>query len=75
MDKIISRMRNKVVKDNFREINSKPLLNSHMRDLKEHISKVFTHDIFMMIKGLIEFQMQFVILKYYSYYHIPTVGQ
>lgn len=57
MDKIISRMRNRVVKDNFREINSKTLLNSHMRDLKEHISKVFTHVIFVMIKGQIEFQM------------------
>lgn len=35
MDKTISQMRNRVVEDNFRGINSKPLLDSHMRDLDE----------------------------------------
>jgi zinc finger SWIM domain-containing protein 3 len=39
MDKTISRMRNRVVEDNFRGTNSKPLLDSHMRVLEEQISK------------------------------------
>ncbi|KAK9911525.1 hypothetical protein M0R45_035426 [Rubus argutus] len=73
MDKTISRMRNRLVEDNFRGINSKPLLNSHMRVLEENISKVFTHDIFVIIREQIEFEKQFVMAKRLPYANVGSI--
>jgi hypothetical protein len=66
-------MRNRVVEDNFRGINSKPLLDSHMRVLEEHISKIFTHDIFVIIRGQIEFEKRFVMAKRLPYANVGSI--
>lgn len=61
MDRTIDRMRDRVLEDDFKSINSSPVYDTHMRCLEELIGKKFTHDIFLMIRDQIRFESKFVI--------------
>ncbi|XP_024171890.1 protein FAR1-RELATED SEQUENCE 5-like [Rosa chinensis] len=59
MERTLGRIRNCVLYDNLSK-NSAPLYETHMRGIEEDASRLFTHDIFIMIKSQIIFEMKFV---------------
>lgn len=67
MDKAIERIRDRVLEDNFRSIYSNPIYGRHIRCLQEQIGKIFTHDIFWLIKDQIGFDSKFVVADRVNY--------
>lgn len=61
VDKTIARMRDRVLQDDCRSLNSDPLVGRHMRCMQEQISKKFTHDIFLLLKDQIDYESKFVV--------------
>ncbi|KAL6124652.1 hypothetical protein ACLB2K_077164 [Fragaria x ananassa] len=60
MERSVSRIRDRVLYDNFRQKNSAHVFETHMRGVEEDACKLFTYDIFIMIKSQILFEKQFV---------------
>lgn len=61
IDKTIARMRDAVLEDDSKSINSDPVIGSHLQCLQEQIASKFTHDIFLLLKDQIGFESKFVI--------------
>jgi zinc finger SWIM domain-containing protein 3 len=66
VDKTIARMRDRVLEDDCRSINSDPVIGSHLRCMQEQIAEIFTHDIFLLMKDQIRFESKFVIYDRYD---------
>nr|XP_011463659.1 PREDICTED: protein FAR1-RELATED SEQUENCE 9-like [Fragaria vesca subsp. vesca] len=62
MERSVSRIRDRVLYDNFRQKNSAPVFETQMRGVEEDACRLFTYDIFIMIKSKILFEKQFVIV-------------
>ncbi|KAL6225654.1 hypothetical protein ACLB2K_004503 [Fragaria x ananassa] len=62
MERSVSRIRDRVLYDNFRQKNSALVFETHMRRVEEDACRLLTYDIFIMIKCQILFEKQFVIV-------------
>lgn len=62
IDKTICRMRERVIEDDCKSLNSSPVIGSHLRCIQEQIAKIYTHDVFLLLKDQIGFESKFVIL-------------
>ncbi|XP_062017992.1 protein FAR1-RELATED SEQUENCE 5-like [Rosa rugosa] len=60
MERTLGRIRNRVLYDNFLSKNSAPVYKTQMRGIEEDACRLFTHDIFVMIKSQILFERKFV---------------
>ncbi|KAK9929342.1 hypothetical protein M0R45_026444 [Rubus argutus] len=67
IDKTIDRMRDKVLEDDFRSMNSNPVYGKHIKCLQEQIGKIFTHDIILLIRDHIRFKSKFVVADRVKY--------
>ncbi|XP_040369927.1 protein FAR1-RELATED SEQUENCE 5-like isoform X2 [Rosa chinensis] len=63
MERTLGRIRNRVLYDNFRSKNGAPVYETHMRGIEEDACRLFTHDIFVMIKSQILFERRFVLVQ------------
>ncbi|XP_061993403.1 protein FAR1-RELATED SEQUENCE 5-like [Rosa rugosa] len=60
MERTLGRIRNRILYDNFLSKNRAPVYETHMRGIEEDACRLFTHDIFVMIKSQILFERKFV---------------
>ncbi|XP_024195803.1 protein FAR1-RELATED SEQUENCE 5-like [Rosa chinensis] len=63
----LNRLRDRVMRDNFNIKNSTPLFDTHMRGFEEQACRIFTHDIFIMIKSQIKFEGRFVVHQSFKF--------
>ncbi|KAM5578706.1 protein FAR1-RELATED SEQUENCE 5-like, partial [Rosa sericea] len=61
MDKTIEQIRFNGLNDDFKSMNSHPVIGSHMRCIQEQVSAKFTHDVFLLIKDQILFESKFLV--------------
>ena len=73
MERSVSRIWDRVLYYNFRQKNSAPVFKTHMRGVEEEACRLFTYDIFIMIKSQILFEKQFVIVHWAPFPLIDTV--
>ncbi|XP_062005564.1 protein FAR1-RELATED SEQUENCE 5-like [Rosa rugosa] len=69
MDKTLARMRYNHLYDDFKSMNSDPIIGSHMRCMQEQVGAKFTHDIFLLIKDQIMFESKFVVADHLDYHN------
>lgn len=61
VDNAIGRLRDRALEDDCKSINSSPVIGGHLRSMQEQIAKIFTHDVFLLLKDQIGFESKFVI--------------
>ncbi|KAL6129454.1 hypothetical protein ACLB2K_072804 [Fragaria x ananassa] len=61
MDKTIEHIRFNGRNDDFKSMNSHPIIGSHMRCIQKQVGAKFTHDIFLLIKDQILFESKFIV--------------
>ncbi|XP_061998983.1 protein FAR1-RELATED SEQUENCE 7-like [Rosa rugosa] len=69
----LNRLRDRVMRDNFNVKNTTPVFDTHMRGLEEQACKIFTHDIFIMIKSQIRFEGRFVVHKRFKFPNVDAI--
>lgn len=63
VDKALCRLREKAKKDDFDNMNSTPVLETHMRVMEKDVANIFTHDLYLLIKDEIVKENKFVISR------------
>ncbi|XP_061993685.1 protein FAR1-RELATED SEQUENCE 7-like [Rosa rugosa] len=63
----VEQMRYNNLYDDFKSMNSDPLIGRNMRCLQEQVGAKFTHDIFLLIKDQIMFESKFVVADHLDY--------
>ncbi|KAK9931103.1 hypothetical protein M0R45_018398 [Rubus argutus] len=71
MEKTIARIRNRIAEDDYRSEHFEPVCGTHMRCLQEEVGRIFTHDIFLLIKDQINYESKFVVVHREEH---PTTG-
>lgn len=67
VDKSVERLRYNLLHDDFKSLNSNPIIGDHMRPIQEQVRAKFTHDIFLFIKDQILFESKFVVVDHLEY--------
>ncbi|XP_061999348.1 protein FAR-RED ELONGATED HYPOCOTYL 3-like [Rosa rugosa] len=50
MDRALMRLRNNQVRDDFKTMNSTPVLETHLKDLENHAASIYTYDMFKWVR-------------------------
>ena len=59
MEKSVARLRNRGLYDDYMSDQFSPVLKTHMLELEEDIGRVFTHDIYLLMRDQIFFEKKF----------------
>lgn len=61
VDNAIGRLRDQTLEDDCKSINLDPVIGSYLQSMHEQIAKIFTHDVFFLLKDQIGLESKFVI--------------